>query len=1006
MRRIKCVAGLIVLCTPPAAVLHAADLEAEALGILQRRCLSCHGTKTKIAGLDLSTRSGAEKGGSKGPAIKPGIAAESLLWNRVSKGEMPPAAPLPASEKDLLQRWIEAGAAWTGTLTEMKAGLDWWALQPLKIREIPTSSEIPQSWSKSPIDRWIYSKLRENGLDPSPAADRRTLIRRASFDVRGLPPSPEEVEAFVRDSRPDAYERLIDALLSSPHYGEQWARHWLDVVRYSESEGFERDWLRDHAWPYRDYVIRSFNQDKPYHIFAKEQIAGDVLEPVTHDGIVATGLLVLGPYDAVGLTSAVPQEREMVRADQLEEMLGVVSQTFLGLTVNCARCHDHKFDPIPQKDYYRLKAVFEGVWQPTVGEELKADGRAVMTPDEHKAWNENEKRARSRVSRLEASLGELHRTARHRIEETRGTAPRGLPAPLARWTFDADARDDLGSLHAKVTETGQIGEGRLQPAAGKDTVTLSTPALAAGIREKTLEAWVYVVQPPEKPATVFRIRNRSGFRGAAVDGIQYVAGKKKQWENLSTVRFRSAEVDGPPEDTPPGKTVHIAIVYAADDTIQLYRNGESYGKAYKPDVSLPAGRIQTYMENDAIVELTSSKDVQLEEARLYAAALTPQQIAESYQSGVLSVSQQDLLVALTREQQAERSRLLVELEEANRDLKSIPKPVQAFAAEIRQPEPTHLLIRGDVNRKGERLAPGAPSCVSGLAPDLGLSADAPDTERRGRLANWIASESNPLFSRVMANRIWHYHFGAGLMENPNDFGFNGGKPSHLELLDWLASEFVRGGWSMKKLHRLILTSQAYQQSSKYNVRAAQKDADNRLLWRYYPRRLPGEAVRDAMLAVSGKLNPALFGPSFRPFNIVKNSGSYHSYEPLDSDDPDHQRRTVYRMNVNSGGNPLLDALDCPVPSVKTPRRTSTTTALQALSLMNNAFIQRQAKAFAQRLSEQKADTKSRIEQGFLLALGRLPREEEIAWSASLVDEHGLESFCWGLFNSSEFVYVQ
>jgi hypothetical protein len=289
---------------------------------------------------------------------------------------------------------------------------------------------------------------------------------------------------------------------------------------------------------------------------------------------------------------------------------------------------------------------------------------------------------------------------------------------------------------------------------------------------------------------------------------------------------------------------------------------------------------------------------------------------------------------------------------------------------------------------------------------LKLSFEAPDRERRKRLAGWVANEANPLFSRVMVNRVWHYHFSAGLVANPNDLGFNGGLPSHPELLDWLAGEFVRSGWSLKKLHKLILMSQTYQQSSISNPRAAGKDAENRSLWRYSPRRLSGEEVRDAILAISGTLNPAMLGPSFRPFEIVKNAGSYHSYQPVDSDAPDHQRRTVYRMNVNSGGNPMLEALDCPVPSVKTPRRTTTTTPLQSLSLMNSAFIQRQARAFAARLMKEEIDMPSRIQRGFLLAWGRKGQRDEIEWSTSLIERHGLESFCWGLFNSSEFLYVQ
>jgi len=301
--------------------------------------------------------------------------------------------------------------------------------------------------------------------------------------------------------------------------------------------------------------------------------------------------------------------------------------------------------------------------------------------------------------------------------------------------------------------------------------------------------------------------------------------------------------------------------------------------------------------------------------------------------------------------------------------------------------------------------PSAPSCVSGLPGNIGLPADAPEAERRRKLADWIARPDNPLFSRVMVNRIWSYHFGAGLVENPNDFGFNGGRPSHPEVLDWLANEFIHNGWSVKKIHKLILTSQAYQQSSEFAAHAAEKDTDNRLLWRYAPRRLDGEAIRDAMLTISGKFNPALYGPSFQAFRIVKNEGSYATYEPVDSDDAGLQRRTIYRMSVNSGGNPMLEALDCPLPSVKTPKRTSTTTALQALSLMNNAFVQRQAKAFAELLMKEGNDTSSRVRQAFLLTLGREPRPDEMTESVALADRHGLETFCWGLFNTSEFLYV-
>ncbi len=808
----------------------------------------------------------------------------------------------------------------------------------------------------------------------------------------------------MKDPGADAYERLIDRLLVSPHYGERWARHWLDVVRFAESEGFERDWLRDHAWSYRDYVIRSFNQDKPYTLFAKEQIAGDVLVPATADGIVATGLLVLGPTDAVGLTSAVPQERVAVREDQLEEMIGVVGQTFLGLTVNCARCHDHKFDPIPQKDYYRFKAIFDGVWQPTKGEELNADGRPLLTPDELKARNERLAPIHTRIAELEESLGALHRSTRQRLRQERGfTASAVAPRPNAQWTFDADARDDFGTLHASLTETAELTGGRLRPVASKDAVTIATPALPFDIREKTLEAWIHVRKLPEKTATILRIRNRSGFRGAAFDGIQYVAGKSKQWENFSTVRFRSDDVGGPPEDAAEGERIQIAIVYANDDTIRLYRNGRP---SYKPEIGLPVGRLQTYVKGDAVIELTGSKDLELEEGRVYSIALTPEQVAASYAVGVVNFTSEDLERSMTGAQRETISGFRAELAKLKKELSTIPEPMKGFAVESRKPEPTHLLLRGDVNRKGELVSPGGLSCLTALSSNFELPVDAPEGERRPKLAESIASPGNPLFSRVMVNRVWSYHLGAGIVANPNDFGFNGGRPSHPELLDWLAGEFIRNGWSVKKLQKLILMSETYRQSSRFDAQAAEKDAERRLHWHYSPQRLEGEVVRDAMLSISGTLNPKMYGPSFRPFQIVKNSGSYHTYQPADSADPEQQRRTVYRMNVNSGGNPMLEALDCPLPSVKTPKRTTTTTALQALSLMNNAFVHRQAKAFAERLSKEAPDTSSRVERAFALALGRAPRPDELASSAALIERHGLETFCWGMFNTNEFLYVE
>jgi len=572
-----------------------------------------------------------------------------------------------------------------------------WSLQPLHRPLVPSTAK-----GLSPIDAFIQAKLTEKNLAMSPMADRRTLIRRLSFDLLGIPPTPAEIDAFISDRSPRAYENLVERFLASPRYGERWGRHWLDVARYTESQGFEYDRLRNNAWHYRDYVIRSFNADKPFDRFMKEQIAGDALEPITQEGMIAVSLLVCGPWDQAGSAQANIAQRTNTREEELEDLIAVVGQSFLGLTVNCARCHAHKFDPIPHDEYYRIKSVFEGV--------------------------------------------------------------------------------------------------------------------------------------------------RAGERPIATNVLSYI-----------------------------GTRV--------------------------------------------------------------------------------------------------------------------------------QPEPTKRFKRGDVNSPAEIVAPGALSAIAGLSADFGLAPDAPEATRRVKFAEWLADPRNPLPARVMANRVWQYHFGQGLVATPNDFGANGVRPTHPELLDWLASEFIASGWSLKSVHRLILNSAAYRQQSRANPKAAAIDSENQLLWRFSPRRLEAEELRDAMLVVSGEINSQMGGPSFRPFTISNFNSDF--YEPKDLIGAEFNRRTVYRMNVNSGKEPLLDAFDCPDPSVKTPRRGVTTTPLQALALMNNSFVQRQATRLAERvLAENKSKNAAAIEAAYQHALGRRPDKTELAAAVAVAKERGLEHICWALLNSTEFVYVQ
>lgn len=986
--------------------------------IVEARCLTCHGPSTRMGGLDLSTYKSAAQGGSRGPAFKPGNPDASLLLARVLADEMPPESPLSDSEKEALRTWVAAGPAWPGTISEQRATPDWWSLQPVREPMPPADSAIPPAWADSPIDRWILSSLTAKGLGPAPEADRRNLIRRLTFDLLGLPPSPEEIAAFEDDQKPGAYDRLVDRLLASPRYGERWGRHWLDLVRYSESEGFERDWLREHVWPYRDYVIRAFNEDRSYLQFAREQMAGDLIEPVTHDGVVATTLLTLGPLDAVGLTSALERERLSIREDHLEEMVGVVGQTFLGLTVHCARCHDHKFDPIPQRDYYRFKAAFQAVWPPTKPNTTGdldifiPHGSPLVTPGERRDRDARVARIASRLDTIQAELGELYRSVRP------SRPLDGLSVPYARWTFDIDGRADHSPLHLQFHGEAVIEDGHLQmrksqnrpePGPGEEHNQPEAVAVSAlidqRIKAKTLEAWIHVRNAPERSATLMEVYGQSGYRGASVDGIRYVHESVPRWENYSVGSFRSQDTGAQPECLEPGDRLHIAIRYAADGSISLFRNGQPYGESYTPDAGTPAGHLQIYPASDALVRFPVSKDFELEEARLYDRSLSDEHIAASYRAGVVNAGRTELLAAMSEGSRKRARALEGERDRLQADLDALPEPPLVHSARTAPARPTHLLERGDVERVGPQVSPGGIAAVEGLSSDLGLPADAPDSKKRRALAEWVANASNPLFARVMANRVWQHHFGAGLVANPSDFGYNGGLPSHPELLDWLALQLERDDWSVKRLHRRILLSRTYRQSSRYDPAAAAVDSSNRLLWRYPRRRVTAEAVRDSMLAVSGDLNTAMYGPSVRTFKITK-AGSLLRYNPVVNNSPDFNRRTVYRMNVISGGDPMLESLDCPLPAVRTPKRSVTTTSLQALSLMNNQFVQHRSVSFARRLERESAGLDEQVQRAFLVALGRSPSADELSSSRALVETHGLRALCWGLLNTSEFLYVE
>jgi hypothetical protein len=692
--------------------------------IFARHCLECHNGSIRKGNLDLGNEKTAFEGGDGGAAIEPGKPEESLLWEQIDSDTMPQGKDRPklsAAEKDVLKSWIADGAAWGSpridpflATTERRAGYDWWSFQPITRPAAPAAKQA--SDIKNDIDYFIRASLEQRGLSQAPEADRRTLIRRLSFDLTGLPPEPEEVEQFVNDHDESAYAKLVDRLLDSPRYGERWARHWLDVVRFGESQGFERNRVRENAWRYRDWVINAFNSDMPYDEFIRRQIAGDVIAPDDYDSLIATGYHVCGTWDQVAHNEGSESMRKAIRWDEMEDYVATLGQSFLGLSIQCARCHDHKFDPISQKEYYQVAALLGGVTQ----------------------------------------------------------------------------------------------------------------------------------EEKERQGIKARPKNDGGF---GFDGVAHVI---------------------------------------------------------------------------------------------------------------------------------------------------IPK----------QPPAYFVFDRGDSRKPLEVVSPAGLKAIGELPADFGLKPDAPEAERRLALAKWLTDPRNPLPARVLVNRLWYYHIGRGLVETPSDFGYNGGRPSHPELLDYLASKFVDGGWKIKDIQRLIVNSATYRQASQVkNADAEAVDAENQLLWRANRRRLEGEAVRDATLAVAGALNGQIGGPSYRDMKLEKAMNDTFT-DPTGEFSPATNRRSIYRLWARSGNHPMLESLDCPDPSVMAPRRTSTITPVQSLALLNDALMEKTAARFAERVRKSAGDdATAEINQAWLLAFGRLPSDREREIARSFLQQNGLEQFCLVLFNTNEFLFV-
>ncbi len=985
-----------------------ADFDRVMAPLIAGHCLDCHAGLDPKAGFDFSIRAVAFRGGESGPALKAGHPEESLLWQYIESDAMPPEHPLTPEQKQLFKLWISAGAPW-GTdpidafskTTEKRGGYDWWSLQPLRDPVVPTLSDYDgadDDWGQNPIDAFVLSKLQEQGLKPQSAADRRTLIRRLSYSVTGLPPEPEAVEAFLNNESPDAYENLVDRLLASPHYGEHWARHWLDVVRFGESNGFERDQPRLNAWHYRNWVIDALNRDLPYNRFVKLQLAGDLLEPENPQAVKATGFLVAGPHDVV-----IPVSKTMratMKQDELEDIVGVVGQTFLGLTVNCARCHDHKFDPISQKEYYQFAAALSGV----------GHGERVLPDLAYERAQQELAQTKKHLRETQKNLFELESIARRRVLASRATQentelPLAITSPVAAWDFRKSTQDLVGGLQGTLHGTARQSEAGLLLDGNKSY--LKTEPLKQELSEKTLEAWVKLTNLDQRGGGILSVQT---VDGNIFDAIVFGEQQPGHWLAGSDHFNRTKSFQGQQEQGANEKEVQIAIVYSADGQITAYRNGKLYGNPYRSRGlhSFPSEKTEVLfgLRHGSPAGNRLLKGV-VTKARLYDRALTSTEIQESAKGGGTFFSEAELVAVLSPSEQGKRKSLRVdrtELQTRISQLQSI-QPKKVYAAVSRNPAVMHLLKRGSVAAPAGIVSPGGLTAIQGVNGDLGLAADCSDRDRRIQFADWVTSSNNPLFARVIVNRVWHYHFGRGLVNTPNDFGFNGGYCSHPGLLDYLAHRLVQENWSLKSLHRLILLSAVYQQSAQLDPDAVKVDADNQWLWRKSPQRIEAESIRDSILKISGQLNPQVGGQGYQDVKSYFFKGTQF-YEPLDPVGEEFNRRSIYRFSARGGRHPLLETFDCPDPSTTTPDRASTTTPLQALSLMNASFVLRMSDRLAERIQQRVGSGQERqVTELFLLAYQRHPQPAELSTSCEFAEKHGLPALCRVVLNSNEFLYV-
>ena len=953
--------------------------------LLQQRCYGCHSHAAELmeGGLSLDWQSGWKTGGARGPAIVPGKPEESLLIRAIQHDDpelQMPEERLPQAEIDVLIKWIQQGAHDPRTaqpvVADPAAATDWWSLRPL---ERPV---VPQSDCNNPIDAFVQRRLLSEGRTPSPAADRRTLIRRLMFDLHGLPPTPEEVAAFESDSDPGAWEKLIDRLLASPRYGERWARHWLDTIHFADTHGFEHDAFRPNAWRFRDYVIDSLNRDTPWTRFIREQLATDVFYPDQTQLTPALGFLGAGPYDHSAAVTAPMSFENLDRDDMVTQTMGAFAST----TAACARCHAHKFDPIPQADYYALQAVFAGIGKGDIS--FDAD---PQTGRQRVRWQTLQAAAKQRDASV--LLLPEYTTLVSRWESRRLTDP--------GWRrLDIDVFLSAGGATLKRMEDGSILSTGTRP--DKETVTIIGTTTLDHITAIRLDVLTDESLPLRGPG---RMDNGNLHLSEIVLQVFFPGANEAETLAVShaTADFDQSgwtiqhAIDGDLKTAwgihPAVSVDHHAVFELAEPLVavegmkiavimkQLHGGGHVIGRCQvSVTAAEPASVAALPADAEAVLAVPADQRTTEQQTTLAAALLNP--IAAS-------------------------------------EIRRLPAPAKVYTAAAQaenergvvtfgEPRQIRLLKRGDVQAPGETVAPGSLSAVKVLPARFELPDRHHEAQRRAALADWIADAANPLTWRSAANRIWHYHFGRGLCDTPNDFGRMGSRPSHPELLDWLACEFRDSSGSVKHLHRLICMSQTYQQTSAQSEELLRIDPENRLLGRMSRQRLDADCFRDAVLAVSGRLDLSMGGPAIQHFSTSPGPQltPVLDYNDFDWDGIGAGRRSIYRVVWRGITDPLMEALDFPDLGLLAPSRGFSASALQSLVLLNNRFVLHHAKHMTARAESVNGQLPEQIEQLVQWAWQRHPSSIEQQQLESLAVEHGLSAVCRLLLNSNEFLFVE